>query len=77
LTHLLLLDQSTGELEASQKAVRDAKRNRNIITLQVQYPGGTKDEGEGIIEELTLSAGYDEMATMDVSIQGTGPITRI
>lgn len=76
LSHLLLIDDASGETEASQKALIDAKRNRNIIAIQVQYPGGSKDEGDAIVEELTTSAGYDEMATVDVSLQGTGPLTR-
>jgi predicted secreted protein len=71
-----LIDDQSGETEASQKALIDAKRNRNIISIQVQYPGGSKDEGDAIVEELTTSAGYDEMATVDVSLQGTGPLTR-
>ncbi len=77
LTHMLLIDVTDGSLEASHQALRDAKRNRNFASLEVQYPGGTVDEGEGLVEELALDAPYDEVATVDVSIQGTGPIVRV
>lgn len=81
LTHVLLMDKAAGTIEASQKALRDAKRNEIIITVEVRYPGTagneTKDEGDGLITELNTSADYDSLATVDVSIQGTGPIVRI
>lgn len=77
LGHILLLDDETGAYEASHKAMRDAKRNRNQITVQLRYPGtdNAAETGNAIITELSLTAGYDEMGTVSATLQGAGPLT--
>jgi len=77
LSYILLIDESTGSLEASQKALQDAHRNQDIITMEIRYPGGTKDQGDALITNLTTSANYDELGSVDGTFQGTGPIVRV
>lgn len=76
LTHVLLMDKQTGDFESSQDLLRTAKREENIIQVKVRYPGGSQDEGDGLITDVTTTADYDSLATVDVSVQGTGPIVR-
>jgi len=76
LSYILLMDEATGSLEASQEALQDAHRNQNIITVEVEYPGGTKDVGDALITNLTTAGNYDEVASVDGSFQGSGPIVR-
>jgi predicted secreted protein len=76
LSYVLLIDEATGSLEASQKALQDAHRNQNIITTRVTYPGGVEDQGDGLITNLTTAANYDEIGSVDAAIQGSGPIVR-
>jgi predicted secreted protein len=77
LSALLLIDKSTGTLEASQSAIQDAHRNQNIITVEARYPGGAKDQGDAIVTSVTTGANYDENGTIDASFQGTGPLVRV
>ena len=77
LSTLLLIDKSTGALEASQAALQDAHRNQNIITVEARYPGGEKDQGDALITSITTAGNYDEIGTIDASFQGTGPIVRV
>jgi predicted secreted protein len=76
LSYVLLIDEATGSLEASQQALQDAHRGQNIVTARVDYPGGTQDEGDGLITNLTTAANYDEIGSVDTTIQGSGPIVR-
>ena len=77
LSALLLIDNSTGAFEASQKAIQDAHRNQDIITFEARYPGGTKDQGDALVTSLTTTGNYDENGSLDASFQGSGPIVRV
>lgn len=79
LGHMLLLDDQTGDMEASHQALKDAKRNKNIIEAQLRYPGSNDnaEQGDCLVTELTLTSGYDEMATVAVTLQGTGPLSEV
>lgn len=77
-SNLLLLDDQTGAIEASQRALVDAKRNRNVITLELRWPFGSEAErGDAIIEEINFSMNFDEMSQVEFSAQGTGPIQTV
>jgi len=77
LSTLLLIDAATGALEASQAALQDAHRNQKTIAIEARYPGGTKDQGDALITNVTTAGNYDEVGTLDASFQGTGPIVRV
>lgn len=73
---VMLLDDSSGSFAASHKALRDAKRNGNIIAVEVRYPFGVpSDSGDALVTSITLSAPYDAEATISVSLESTGAIS--
>lgn len=72
---IMLLDDATGSFEASHQHLRQTKRQGNIIALEVRYPfGGPTDTGSGIITSLTLTAPYDDAATIAADIESTGSL---
>lgn len=74
LSGLLLLDEATGSFAASHKALRDAKKNEDPITVQVRYPAtdgsNPREEGEAIVTSVSLTSPYNEEATVDVELSG-------
>lgn len=70
---LVLLDDATGNFAASHQALRQTKRQGNILALEIRYPfGGSVDQGSGIITSLNISAPYDGETTFSASIESTG-----
>ena len=74
---LMLYDEATGSFAASHEALRQTKRNGNLLSLQLRYPGGLADAGDAIITSLTLTAPYDEAATFAIEGEGTGGLEAI
>lgn len=74
---VLLLDDVTGSFEASHKAIRDAKRAGETVTVEVRYPGSEdhKDQGEAIVTSITLTSPYNEEATVALELSAAGELT--
>jgi len=79
LEHVLLIDQSTGSFEASHRALLRAERHGRLIGVKIRYPNedssDPRDEGNGYITDFTLTSPYDELATVSISVDGSGPLT--
>ena len=67
---LLMIDESTGDKDASQQALQDALRNDTVLTVQVRYPGGRQEEISMLITEFSFSADFDGVSTYSASFEG-------
>lgn len=75
---VMLLDDQTGAFAASHNALRQAKRNGDVVTCQIRYPyGNLADQGDFLIETITLTAPYDAEATISVSLSVTGAVSEV
>lgn len=78
---VMLLDDQTGDFAASHNALREAKRTQSPVTLEFRYPHAgasiPRDESEGVISSVTLTAPYDAEATVAVEIESATPLNYI
>jgi len=72
---IMLLDDGTGSFAASHQRLRQAKRQGEIVTLEIRYPfGGPTDQGQGLVTTVTLTAPYDGAATIAADIESVGAV---
>lgn len=59
------------------QALEDAYMNGTPVQVQMSMPSGDNFEGEAIVTELPIEAPYDDYATYSVTLQGSGPLTKV
>lgn len=72
LEHVHLVDRSTGDLDASHQALKDAKRNGDIVQVKRRRPGGKEEQVPMYVANIGISLPYDDVATNTISLEGTG-----
>lgn len=77
---VLLLDGDTGSMEASHRALLDAKRHGKKVGVIIRYPntdtGDPRETGDVIITDYTLTSGFDELGQIDITMEGASQLTR-
>jgi predicted secreted protein len=72
---LLLFDEGTGSMDATQRRLQTAVREKEEVTVEVQYPGGYVDEGTAFVETFSLEAPHDDLSTYSADLSAASPLT--
>lgn len=60
--------------DAGYAALEDSFMNDTKLTVALVTPSGTRYQGEVIVTDFPLEAGFEDMATYSVTLEGSGEL---
>ncbi|WP_035207726.1 phage major tail protein, TP901-1 family [Metabacillus indicus] len=65
------------ESDEAYKALETAFVNGENVDVYLEFPSGTKYEGNCTITDFSLEAPYDDLVTYSISLQGNGALDTV
>lgn len=61
--------------DAGYAAIEDAFMNDKKVEVALVTPAGTRYKGEAIVTDFPLEAGFEDMATYSLTLEGSGELS--